>query len=100
MRISVTFSGKATTISVDDTLIDYLGAFLVQDKPKQHSNAEGQLKAAKKYIRNTILKRPNVPSQELSQYVQRIIIHTIAAPELCDILITRGERYKKEPFDV
>ena len=100
MRISITLKGKATTISVDETLMDYLGAYLVDDKPKLHKNAKRQQEWAKQFIREVILVRPDVPSKDLSQYVQRHIIEAIAAPGLADIIETRGARYKKEPFDV
>ena len=100
MRISVTLEGKATTISVDDTLMDYLGAYLVIEKPKLHKNAKRQQEWAKQYIREVILTRPDVPGKDLSQYVQRHIVHAIAAPDLADIIDARGEPYKKKPFDV
>lgn len=100
MRISITLEGKATTISVDDTLMDYLGAYLVAEKSKLHTNAKRQQEWAKQYIREVILMRPDVPGKDLSQYVQRHIIHAIAAPGLADIIEARGARYKKQPFDV
>jgi len=100
MRISITLDGKATTISVDDTLMDYLGAYLVAEKPKLHKNAKRQQEWAKQYIREAILTRSDVPGKDISQYVQRYILHAIAAPGLADIIEARGARYKKQPFDV
>lgn len=100
MRISITLEGKATTISVDDTLMDYLGAYLVAEKSKLHKSAKRQQEWAKQYIREVILMRPDVPGKDLSQYVQRHIIHAIATPGLADIIEARGARYKKQPFDV
>ena len=99
MRISITLKGKATTISVDDTLMDYLGAYLVAEKSKLHKNAKRQQEWAKQYIRGEILTRPDVPGKDLSQYVQRHIIHAIAAPGLADIIEARGARYRTQPVD-
>lgn len=100
MRISITLNGKATTISVDDTLMDYLGAVLVKSSPKLHARAKRQQDMAKSCIRETILQQADVPSKDLSQYVQRMIIHMIAEHGLADIIQSRGPRYKKEPFDI
>ena len=100
MRISITLNGKATTISVDDTLMDYLGAYVVKDKPKLHKNAKRQQDWSKQFIRDVVLQRTDVPAKDLSQFVQRHIIHAIAADGLVDIIAERGPRYKKEPVDL
>lgn len=99
MRISITLYGKATTISVDDTLMDYLGAHVVKDKPNLHKNAKRQQDWSKQFIRDVVLQRADVPVKDLSQFVQRHIIHAIAADGLVDIIAERGPRYKKEPAD-
>lgn len=99
MRISITLHGKATTISIDDTLMYYLEAYVVKDKPTLHKNTKRQQEWAKQFIREVVLQRPDVPSKDLSQFVQRHILHAIAADGLIDIIAERGPRYKKEPAD-
>ncbi|WP_263406623.1 hypothetical protein [Candidatus Dactylopiibacterium carminicum] len=42
MRLHVICHGKKTTISIDDILMDYLGAWLVEDEPKLHAKAKTQ----------------------------------------------------------
>lgn len=100
MRISITLSGKATTISVDDTLMDYLGATMVKNSPRLHTNAKRQQEMAKEFIRDVILQLPDVPNRDVSQYVQRKIICAVAADGLDAIIDTRGPRYKKEPANL
>ena len=102
MRISVTINGKATTISVDDTLIDYLGAALVMPAPKLHGSAKIQQDKAKQFIRDEILSSPAMPDKDISQFVQRRIIKLIAADGLDTIIEVRGPRFRREKlkFDV
>lgn len=100
MRIHVTANGKHTSISVDETLIDYLGARMVQDRPKLHTNAQRQQEIAKEYIRDVILQQPDLPTKNVSQYVQRTIISVIAAGELESIIEARGPRYESGPVDL
>lgn len=100
MRISITRSGKATTISVDDTLMDYLGASLVKSSPKLHTNAKRQQQLAKEFIRESILGGSEPPIKDLSQYVQRMIIHSIAETGLAAIVEARGPKYKRESLDI
>lgn len=100
MRISIKINSKATTISVDDTLIDYLGAWLVADAPKYHGRARHQQVRAKNFIREHILSSPALPGKDISQFVQRRIIQLIAAEGLGAIIDKRGPRYKKEKFDI
>lgn len=93
MRIHVTANGKATSISVDETLMDYYGAHLVTESPKLHTNAEKQFKRAKKSIQNFVRTSENLPEKDLSQYIQKILIENIVGPHLDQILKVRGPRF-------
>lgn len=93
MRIHVTANGKATSISVDETLIDYLGARAVRNKPNLHTNAEEQLEKAKNGIQEFVRTSKDLPDKNLSQYVQKMIIENIVNPEFEKILEARGPRF-------
>lgn len=100
MRLHVTYHGKKTTISLDDQLVDYLGAWLVENQPKRHGNAKKQYEMATDHIRRYIAAAANadvLPAKNLSQYVQAHIIESIAAPYIAPILKARGPRYKSAP---
>ena len=98
MRVHVTCKGKKTTVSVDDVLIDYLGASLVAKYPKFHKNAKFQLEQALDMIRRYAEVCAEEPSEDtLSSRVQAAIIRGIAAPGLADTIHVRGPRYKKAP---
>ncbi len=93
MRIHVTANGKATSISVDETLMDYLGAHFVRDKPKLHTDAEKQLELAKIRIQEFVRSSKELPDRDLSQFVQNVILSYIVNPEYEKILETRGPRF-------
>lgn len=98
MRIHVSYQGKKTTISVDDKLIEYLGAYLVQHTEKYHSNAKFQAFLALDKIRNFVSEEGEIgglPSKNLSQYVQSRVINWIIDPVIVDILSVRGPLPKK-----
>ena len=100
MRLHVTCQGKKTTISIEDQLIDYLGAWLVEKLPRYHNNAEKQLDKAKDYIRRYLAAADGaevLPAKNLSQHVQAHIIELIAAPYIADILKARGPRHAIAP---
>lgn len=93
MRIHVTANGKHTSISVDETLLDYLGARMVQKRPKLHTNAQRQLELAKAQIQEFVRESRTLPEKNLSQYVQSMIVEQIINPELQTILDARGPRH-------
>lgn len=93
MRIHVTANGKATTVSVDDVLIDYLGAITVRKNPKHHTDAKRQHEGAKRAVQKLVLSADDLPQKNLSQYVQKTIIEHIATPDLEAILTARGARF-------
>lgn len=100
MRLHVICHGKKTTISLDDQLVDYLGAWLVEHHPKWHGNAKKQHEMATAHIRRYIevaAKADVLPPTNLSQHVQAYIIESIAAPCIAPILKVRGPRHKSEP---
>ncbi|MES2947519.1 MAG: hypothetical protein V4858_03160 [Pseudomonadota bacterium] len=96
MRIHVTANGKATSISVDETLVDYLGAHFVRNEPKLHANAERQLERAKGRIQEFVRTSKGLPDKDLSQHVQRVILSYIVNPDYEKILETRGPRFDAE----
>lgn len=101
MRLHVTCHGKKTTVSIDDLLIDYFGAWLVAEHPKFHANAKFQHKVATDFIRRHIAQQgDDLPTKNLSQHIQEFIIRAIAAPGLDDIIEARGPRYKKKKVDL
>ncbi|WP_127913404.1 hypothetical protein [Enterobacter roggenkampii] len=72
MRIHVTLNGKKTTISIDDLLFDYLGAWLVEQRPKLHSKPKEQYDQAKSQIRKYVQDNAEkLPSKNLSQHIQK-----------------------------
>lgn len=93
MRIHVTANGKATSISVDESLVDYFGAHLVRNTPKLHTDAEVQLKKAKRNIQEFVRTSKSLPDKDLSQYVHRVILNNIMNPEYVKILEIRGPRF-------
>ncbi len=101
MRLHVICHGKKTTISIDDILMDYLGAWLVEADPKLHVKAKVQHTFAQDYIKRYIAKMGDrLPTKNISQNVQAFIIRSIAAPGLEEIIKARGPRYKKEKLDL
>lgn len=97
MRIHVTYRKKNTTISVDDVLIDYLGAWYLADHPELHKNAERQLAAALGAVRRIVKGIEQMqPDGTLSSQVQRMIIEQIAKPGLAEIIKARGPLPKKD----
>lgn len=90
MRVHVTVRGKRTTISVDDVLIDYLGAYLVREHSRKHHSFDDQQRAAKACIARALADDVDVPERNLSQHIQALIIKRIAAPGLDEILAKRG----------
>lgn len=97
MRIHVTYKGKNTTISVDDVLIDYLGAWLREGQPEFHSKADKQFNAAVERVRKYVWIIERIPSEgTLSSQVQKMIIEEIAKPGLDEIIKARGPLPKKQ----
>lgn len=92
MQIHVTLKGKPTTVSVDDVLFDYFGAWLLDESPKLHSQAKAHHDVSKKYIKK-LCSSLELPSKNISQFIQQKIIEFIAAPQLENIIKTRGPRY-------
>ena len=101
MRLHVTHHGKKTTISVDDILMDYLGAWLVEEDETLHPNAKKQLQKATSFLQRYVTRyTDSLPEKNLSQHVQGRVIQLIAAPHLANILKARGPRYVKPKFDI
>ncbi len=101
MRIHVTLNGKKTTISIDDLLFDYLGAWLVEQRPKLHSKSKEQYDQAKSQIRKYVQDNAEkLPSKNLSQHIQNAILEIIMPKELNEIIEKRGPRYEKKKLDV
>lgn len=97
MRIHVTHNGKNTTISVDDVLIDYLGAWLREGQPEFYTQADKQLNVAIETVRRYVKLIEKMPSAgTLSSQVQRLIVEQIAKPGLAEIIKARGPLPKKE----
>lgn len=92
MQIHVTLKGKPTTVSVDDVLFDYFGAWLLDESTKLHSKAKAHHDISKEYIKK-LCASPELPSKNVSQFIQQEIIKLIAAPQLENIIKTRGPRY-------
>lgn len=99
MRIHVTYRGKKTTISIDDVLLDYLGAWMVEGHQEHYAEAKFQMDLAISQARKfaTNLEKSGAAARNLSQQVQGLIIGAISAPRLIDIIEARGPRYKKPP---
>lgn len=95
MQIHITLKGKPTTVSVDDILFDYFGAWLVDESPELHSKAKTHHDRSKNAIKR-ICRDPDLPIKNVSQFVQQRIIELIAAPHLKGILEIRGPRYELE----
>lgn len=101
MRLHVTCHGKQTTVSIDDQLIDYLGAWIVEDHPQYHTRAKKQQDEAKAYIKRYVATiGDDLPTKNLSQHIQAFIIQVIAAPGLEAIIKARGPRYQKSKPDL
>lgn len=92
MKFNVTLKGKQTSISVDDVLIDYFGAWLLEESPKLHGNAKEHFKTSKDYIKR-LCRELDLPNKNVSQFIQQQIIELIAAPHLKGIIDIRGPRY-------
>lgn len=99
MRVHVTYFGKKTTISVDDVLVDYLGAWIVEGKEHFYADPKIQFENAVKQIRRFVsnLEEDGGTATNLSQQVQSLIIEAVAGNGLKDILNARGPRYQKPP---
>lgn len=99
MRVHVTYFGKKTTISVDDVLVDYLGAWIVEGRERFYADSKTQFENAVKQIRRFVsnLEEDGGAATNLSQQVQSLIIEAIAGNGLKDILKARGPRYQKPP---
>ncbi|TXT37431.1 MAG: hypothetical protein FD135_3607 [Comamonadaceae bacterium] len=102
MKFHVTLKGKPTSISVDDVLVDYLGAWVVRNFPKYHSQAKFQYNEAKDFIK-VLCDDPALPNKNVSQFIQAKIIRRISEPHLAPIIETRGPRYvppKRERYAI
>ena len=93
MRIHVTANGKPTSISVDETLIDYMGAKAVLKRPNLHTDAQRQFELAKEAIQEFVRESKTLPEKNLSQYVQSVLIQNIASSELQASVDARGSRH-------
>ena len=101
MRIHVRYHGKQTTISVDDVLVDYLGAWCCSEQPEFHLDSKVQMKMALEVVRKLVKAAESEDSSApLSGRMQGLIIRVIAAEGLGDIVKARGplKMPKKEPF--
>lgn len=92
MKFHATIKGKSTSISIDDLLIDYLGAWALDEDPKAQTNALEHYKVCKDAIKR-LCEVPGLPSKNVSQFIQGEIIKLIAAPHLKSIIEARGPRY-------
>ncbi len=101
MRVHVTVRGKKTTVSIDDVLADYFGAWIVKDQEPLHKRARLQALQVKSEVRGIVARiTDGVPEKNISQYVQGVIIACIAEPGLAEIVKKRGPRYVKPKFDI
>lgn len=101
MKIHVIVRSKPTTVSIDDILFDYFGAWLLDASPKLHSNAKEHHSTAKDYVKK-LCATLDLPDKNVSQFIQGKILEIVAAPHLAAILETRGPRYeppKKETYE-
>lgn len=94
MLVHVTISGKKTTVSIDDVLMDYLGAWIVRGDPSLYGKAKRQQQEARKCVRDRLVKMNDAPSKNLSQFIQECIIRLIVDEQLTSILDVRGDPYK------
>lgn len=92
MKFHATINGKPSSISVDDVLIDYLGAWYLDQRKEVTTNAKSHYESCKKVIK-ILINSPELPSKNISQFVQSEIIKMIAAPHLESIIVARGPRY-------
>jgi hypothetical protein len=92
MKFHATINGKPSSISVDDVLIDYLGAWYLDQRQEVTTNAKSHYESCKKVIK-ILINSPELPSKNISQFVQSEIIKMIAAPHLESIIAARGPRY-------
>lgn len=92
MKFNVIIKGKPTSISVDDVLIDYFGAWLVEGRPSKINNAKAHHDEVKKNVRR-LSNDIDLPKNNVSQFIQAKIINLIAAPQLESIIEARGPRY-------
>lgn len=98
MRLHVIYQGNKTTISIEDQLVEYLGALLVKNRPEWHGDAKVQLDIATGFIRDNIFqvsKLDHLPTKNISQYVRSRIITWIAEPVILEIIDIRGDPAKK-----
>lgn len=98
MRLHVIYQGNKTTISIEDQLVEYLGALLVKNRPEWHGDAKVQLDIATGFIRDNIFQvseLDHLPTKNISQYVRSRIINWIAEPVILEIIDIRGEPAKK-----
>ena len=103
MRIHVKYHGKLTTISVDDVLIDYLGAWSCLEQPEFHLDHRLQFKRVLEIVRKFVTFAESEDSNApLSGRVQSLIIKLIAQDGLKDIVESRGplQRPTKKAFTV
>lgn len=103
MRIHVRYNGKQTTISVDDVLVDYLGAWCCSEQPEFHLDSKVQMKMVLETVRKLVKTAESEGSNAtLSGRVQGMIIRVIAQEGLEKIVKARGplKMPKKEPFKV
>jgi len=97
MRIHLTVRGKKTTVSIDDLLWDYLGAWAVDNDPSAHAKAKLQHELALTHIKHYVkVSEHELPDKNLSQHLQSVIIRLIAAPNLAAIISARGARYDRQ----
>lgn len=92
MKFNVTLKGKPTSISIDDVLIDYFGAWLVEGRPLKIKNAKAHHDEVKKNVRR-LSNDLDLPKNNVSQFIQAKIIKLIASPQLESIIEARGPRY-------
>jgi len=94
MRVHVALT-KPTTVSVDDELMELLGAALVLNDPARHADAKWQLSAARHFVRRVAEGFGALPSDGLSRAVQREVFRRIASPQVLKILAERDTEEAK-----
>ncbi len=98
MRIHVP-QPKPTTVSVDDWLMELLGAALVLDCPSLHADAKKQAARAKHFVRNAAERIEPTSCDSLSRAIQHAILKRIADPQVIAILSVRDSAEAKAKAD-
>lgn len=97
MLLHLTFNGKKTSVLLDDTLMDLVGAVAVQHRPEWHADAERQHKEGRALARRAAKKISPIllraHKETLTRVLTRTLLLYVASDELLDIVEKRGPRY-------